>query len=217
MSLPPNPPSVPIFACYCIDFRYDALSGEFLRAIGFENSYFLATNAGAALPLNYKESCKDNGCGCHDKKREHKEKGHDKCCPGKKPLGVLQDSFVTNLSIALTLRPITTVFLLNHQDCGAIRAFLPCSGYPGVGEVKKNKEICINARILTNARDYVKKKFDNITNIPLGLIDVNGTVAEYNVSTRSWRIIYLGPGNDVNGLWFGRVKDEIVHVQCNCH
>ena len=131
-------------------------------------------------------------------------------------MDVLQDSFVTNLSIALTLRPITTVFLLNHQDCGAIRAFLPCSGYPLVGEVNKNKEICINAQILTNAQAYVKKKFPQMT-VPLGLIDVNGTVGQYDVLTRSWTIIHIGPGSDPDGLWFGRTLNEVVHIPCNCH
>src|SRR5437016_7643459 len=100
----------PIFASYCIDFRYDAISGEFLREIGYANSYFLATNAGAALPLGYKNSCKKIRChcGCGDEKRKSSKK--KKCCPGTDALEVLAQSFVTNLAIALTLQPITTVY-----------------------------------------------------------------------------------------------------------
>lgn len=210
MPFPEPTPLVPIFASYCIDFRYDALSSEFLKAIGYENSYFLATNAGAALPLGYKKSC-ENDCG-HDCKSGKKQR---KCCPGTELLDVLKNSFVTNLQIALTLQPITTVYLLNHQDCGAIRAFLPCSGYPAVGVENKNKEICINAKILTNAHKFVKKKFNNME-VPLGLIDVNGTVADYDLVTKKWRIIYVGAGIKPTGLWFGRVLDETFEVVCHC-
>ncbi len=50
-------PNVPIFTTYCIDYRYDALSSDFLRNIGFANAYYLATNAGAGLPLDYHKTC----------------------------------------------------------------------------------------------------------------------------------------------------------------
>src|SRR5580692_8134594 len=87
---------VPIFASYCIDYRYDGLSSEFFKAIGYENSYFLATNAGAALPLGYKY-CETT----HDKD----DKDDKKCCPGISEMKTLKKSFVTNLNIALTLKP----------------------------------------------------------------------------------------------------------------
>lgn len=193
MSLPTTAPSVPIMVSYCIDYRYDALSSSFLRAIGYDNSYYLATNAGAGLPLGYKDSCQQ---------RDRKHRTSRSCCPGIEPMTTLRDSFVTNLRIALTLRPITTVYLLNHQDCGAIRAFLPCSGYPAVGDSNKRREIKINAEILTNARSYVKRHFRHIKVI-LGLIDSNGTVANYDVKCRTWNVIYIGPGTDPNGLWWG--------------
>src|SRR5437016_5158775 len=132
----PTPPEVPIFACYCIDYRYDALSSDFLRNIGYADSYFLATNAGGALPLGYKY-CHNSCCNTENKKCSSK-----KCCNGSDPMHTLRKSWVTNLEIALTLRPITTVYLMNHQDCGAIRAFLPCSGYPASGEQNRKREIC---------------------------------------------------------------------------
>jgi len=125
----------------------------------------------------------------------------------------LKKSFVTNLQIALTLKPITTVYLLNHQDCGAIRAFLPCSGYPKVGQVDKNKEICINAKILAYGKKYVETKFENM-NIFLGLIDSNGTVADYDAMTNKWVIIYIGPGENVDALWYGYQNGEIISINC---
>jgi hypothetical protein len=194
--------ATPIFATYCIDYRYDALSSNFLKAIGYANSYYLATNAGASLPLGYKKTCKSGV-----------ENKSGTCCPGIDAMNILKNSLVTNLDIALTLKPITVVYLLNHQDCGAIRAFLPCSGYPAVGEQNKKKEICINAGILTSAQKYVKKNFKNME-IPLGLIDSNGTVGDYNVKTKKWSIIYVGSGKNKDGLWYRRKKGETITINC---
>lgn len=192
---------VPIFVSYCIDYRYDALSSEFFKQIGYENSYYLATNAGAALPLGYKY-CKTT----HDDQKD--------CCPGVDQMKILKRSLVTNLNIALTLKPITVVYLLNHQDCGAIRAFLPCSGYPAPGEEKKKKEICINAGILTFARSYMKRKFPD-KQVFLGLIDSNGSVGDYDTKTKKWTIIHVGSGNNKDGLWYGFKKDKTIKINCD--
>ncbi|AYV83129.1 MAG: hypothetical protein Hyperionvirus4_94 [Hyperionvirus sp.] len=199
---------IPIFASYCIDYRYDALASNYLREIGFPNSYYLATNAGAALPLGYKKSCKNIKCNCESEAHQH-------CCPGTDEMDNLKKSFVTNLQIALTLRPIEIVYLLNHQECGAIRAFLPCSGYPQLGEQNKHNEKCINAKILTYAREYVKKKFGNMT-VQLGLLDSNGTVADYNVELKQWVIMYVGPSDNPDGLWFGYNQGETIPSNCDC-
>lgn len=214
----------PIFTCYCIDFRYDALSSEFLKAIGYGNSYFLATNAGAALPLGYKGFCKNECCSggckcdgkCDDKHKKHKKsKSYCKSCPKNPSLDTLKESFTTNLLIALTLQPINTVYLLNHQDCGAIRAFLPCSGYPASGESMIHKEICINAKLLTYSKEYVQKEFENMQ-VVLGLIDSNGSVADYDPMTKKWVIIYVGTGKNKDALWYGRKKGEIISIPCTC-
>ena len=209
-----NPESfVPIFVSYCIDYRYDALSSEYLRAIGYDNSYYLATNAGAALPLGYKKSCKKS-CRSDDKGKCSCSRSKKKCCPGTDAKDVLRESFNTNLAIALTLQPITVVYLLNHQDCGAIRAFLPCSGYPASGEENKKKEICINASILTFAQDDVKKQFNKME-VFMGLIDSNGSVADYDIKTKKWTVIYVGSGENTDGLWFGRDKGDKIRYDCN--
>lgn len=206
----PIAPQIPIFTTYCIDYRYDALSSEFLTQIGYANSYYLATNAGAALPLGYKY-CED---GCRSEKA--RKCSTRNCCPGVKDMNTLKKSFITNLEIALTLRPITTVYLLNHQDCGAIRAFLPCSGYPDSGEQNRTREICINAGILTHAKKYVHKKFKNINEIILGLIDSNGSVADYDTKTKTWTVIFVGAGINIDALWYGLSKDEVVTIKCHC-
>ena len=47
----------------------------------------------------------------------------------------------------------------------------------------------------------MSKKFKGKT-FTLGLIDVNGTVAEYNTSTKIWTLVFTGAGTDPLGLWF---------------
>lgn len=203
----PNPESLaPIFVTYCIDYRYNAISAEFFDEIDYENSYYLSTNAGASLPLGYEEACKNiNKC----KKMKH----HDDCCIGTDEMYNLRESFSTNLRIALTLKPIKTVYLLNHQDCGAIRAFLPCSGYPDSDTKQKEKEICIHAKILTYAKNYMRRHFAEMEVI-LGLIDSNGTVGDYDTKTQKWVIIHVGSGQNEDALWFGYKKDDIIQFNC---
>jgi hypothetical protein len=180
--------SVPIFSVFCIDFRYDNLTANFFQGIGLINSYFAATAAGAALPLGYKCSCS-----------EICKKG--KCKPNNEDMALLRENLVKNLEIALTLKPIEKIYLLNHQDCGAIKAFLGCSGYPTTLGANNAKEIEINQDILKYAKKYMSKKFKGKT-ITLGLIDINGTVAEYNTSTKKWTLAFTGTGTDPLGLWF---------------
>ena len=185
--------SIPIFSIFCIDFRYDNLTADFFQEIGLTNLYFAATAAGAALPVGYKCSCY-NIC----KKSNCKK---NKCDPNNKDMALLRKNLVKNLEIALTLQPITEIFLLNHQDCGAIKAFLGCSGYPSTLGADNAKEIEINQDILKYAKKYMSKKFKGKT-FTLGLIDVNGTVAEYNTSTKIWTLVFTGAGTDPLGLWF---------------
>jgi len=179
--------SVPIFSVFCIDFRYDRLTADFFKGIGLVNSYFAATAAGAALPLGYKCSC-------------FKICRRSKCNPNNEAMALLRNNLVKNLKIALTLQPIENIYLLNHQDCGAIKAFLGCSGYPSTLGSNNAKEIEINQEILKYAKDYMAKKFKGKT-ITIGLIDVNGTVAEYDTSAKKWTLVFTGEGDDPLGLW----------------
>ena len=179
---------VPIFSVFCIDFRYDKLTADYFQSDNLLNSYFAATAAGGALPLGYTCSC---SCLC--------AKGS--CNPSNKDMKLFRDNLVKDLEIALTLQPIKNIYLLNHQDCGAIKAFLGCSGYPKTLGANNEKEIQINASILTYAQEYMKKKFPNKT-IRLGLIDINGSVADYNIATKKWTIKYTGPETNPLGLWY---------------
>jgi hypothetical protein len=178
----------PIFSIFCIDFRYDNLTAEFFQKTGLLNSYFASTAAGGALSLGYKCSCS----------RLCKK---DKCTPSNYDMTLLRKNLVKNLEIALTLQPIEEIYLLNHQDCGAIKAFLGCSGYPTTLGDNNAKEIKINQDILQYAKNFILRRFKNKA-ILLGLIDINGTVAEYNTTTKKWTVIFKGDGTNPLGLWF---------------
>jgi hypothetical protein len=183
--------SVPTFSIFCIDYRYDDLTSNFFQTIGLRNSYFAATTAGGALSLGYKCSCSKGSCQEND------------CKPNqRKDMALLRDALVKNLDIALSLQPkLKQINLLNHQDCGAIKAFLGCSGYPTQIGNNNPKEIKINERILTCAKKYLSEKYDGKI-INLKLIDVNGSVAEYDTNTKKWTLIHTGPGKNSNGLWY---------------
>jgi carbonic anhydrase len=43
---------------------------------------------------------------------------------------ILKKSFITNINISLSLDLLKEIYLLNHQDCGAIKEYLKCSQYP---------------------------------------------------------------------------------------
>ena len=114
---------------------------------------------------------------------------------------LFKDSLVENLNVGLTLYPVTTTYLLNHQDCGAIKGYLSCSGYPqNLGE-NNQLEIKINTELLLFAKNYLVEKFPNIK-VRLGLIDINGTVFDFDEKYFSWYLVYRGPGNNSLGLWY---------------
>jgi len=179
---------VPIYSIYCIDFRYDYLTALFFKGIGLQDSYFTATAAGGGLSLGYNCSC---NCSISNKE----------CSEPNETMNLLRDSLIKNLEIALTLKPIKEIYILNHQDCGAIKAFLSCSGYPESLGSNNKKEIEINTCILINAKNFIIKKFPNKT-IKFGIIDINGAVADYNESTNKWEKKFNGSGNNPKGLWY---------------
>ena len=117
-----NPETLPpIYAAYCIDYRYDALSSEFLRQIKYGDSYYLATAAGAALALGYKDYCKNDCCSCSCSSSPD----YCKTCPVNPNLNTLKKSLVTNLNIALTLHLFASKM---RKVTVPIQSFLPLKG-----------------------------------------------------------------------------------------
>jgi hypothetical protein len=124
------------------------------------------------------------------------------CCnPSNPSMELLKKSIVENLNIALTLSDIDDIYLLNHQDCGAIKEFLACSGYPKTLGENNKKEIKIVSNLLIFSKRYMKKKFPTKKYI-LGFVDINGSVGSYDCNKKIWTIIYVGEFNDPKGTWY---------------
>jgi len=184
------------FNIYCIDKRFDSLSGKYFKAIGFSQNFYLGTTAGSALCLGYSQYCQEI-CNCH---REYNS--IHKYDPKNPDMLLLKDSLIKNIDISFSLNIIDEIYLLNHQDCGAIKAYLSFSGYPQTMGDNNSLEIKINTELLLFASEYLKKKYPNVV-IRLGLIDINGTVCDYDIQFHSWRLVYRGSSNDPLGLWYG--------------
>jgi len=171
----------PLFCVACIDYRFDALTATFFKSAGREMDFFLSTAAGGPLAL-----------GCASSPLSH---------ASSEVLQLFQKSLVTNLDIALMLQPIKDIYLMNHQDCGAIKHFLACSGYPkNLGE-NNQREIRVHSEVLSLAYDYLKPIYP-YKQIRLGLIDINGAVAEYSPNSDTWTVVHLGESDSDLGLWY---------------
>lgn len=184
----------PKFCLLCIDYRYDALATEYFNSIGRSQNYFLSTTAGSCLCIGYKKYC-ENNC---------KKNAKDKCNPQNPDMKLFKESVLKNLEISLSLKDVSEINLMNHQDCGAIKAYLSCSGYPLVLGKNNKKDIEVNTKLLEYSHNYIKKHFKKIKTIKLSLIDINGTIANYSIKDKKWHIVYEGSGRNPVGLWYGK-------------
>ena len=192
------------FNIFCIDKRFDVLTTEYFQSIGFKYNYYLGTTAGSALCLGYEQYCSEicnHNCNCTSV-NDNSANNDSSCDPANFDMQLLKNSLIKNIEIALTLDPIKEIYLLNHQDCGAIKAYLACSGYPqNLGE-NNPLEIKINTDLLLFAKEHINHKFPDIK-VRLGLLDINGSVADFDQKYNSWNLLYRGPGSNPLGLWFG--------------
>lgn len=184
------------FCISCIDRRFFSLAADYFTYIGSSDNFYEASTAGAGLSLGYSEYC-SNICGCPGSNCNQATA----CDPANVDMAVLKDSLVRNINIALTLDNIEEIYILNHQDCGAIRAFLECSGYPNYAE-NNQVEIQINEDLLQFACQTINENFPNIR-CRIGLQDLNGTVCDFNPQYQTWVLQYNGQGVNPNGLWYG--------------
>lgn len=176
---------------------------DFYEGIGKEFDYYACTVAGGSMPLGYEKYCVKNCNGCDKNKNKNKS-----CNPSNSSMKLLKKNLIENINIALTLNPITEVFLLNHQDCGAIKEFLACSGYPQSLGSNNTKEIKINSKLLTYANQYILKYFPNMKYV-LGFVDINGSVASYNIIKQIWTVIYVGQYQNELGTWYNMKIGDI--------
>ena len=171
----------------CIDFRYDYLVSSYYNAIGEQSNYYNATAAGSCLPISYQKYCCKYGGGC--------------TCDAKKTNCTLKKALLTNFEISQALSNTKLIDIINHQDCGAFKVFLPKAGYPDKLGENNTKEIEIQERALVLARQELLCKYPNIQ-VTLKIIDINGTVAQ--LFNGKWEVVYVGSGINPKGLWWNK-------------
>jgi len=171
------------FVISCIDYRFPDYVYSFLEKTN--HKYYNTNTAGASLPISY-HNCR------HEKSSEFIKKTND-----------LKTAVCTNLEISFLLSPVDEIIIINHQDCGAFKYFLPKSGYPQKLGQDNKKELEIQLESLLCAGRFFKNKYPMLLkNVYLQLIDINGTLAQYNEVAKKWQILIKGHGNDSKGLFF---------------
>ena len=179
------------FCVGCIDKRFDYLLTTYLNSIVDRNDYYLGTTTGSSLCLGYKKYCKDMCNRCDSK--------NGKCNPYDTDMILLKKSLLKNMDISQNLADIKSIYLIDHQDCGGIKTYLKCSGYPQILGENNKKDIEVNTQLLIIAKKYLNCKYPELK-IRLGLIDINGTVADF--IDKKWSIVYIGNGTNSKGLWW---------------
>ena len=201
---------LPLFCIGCIDYRFNAFTATYFKNIGNEFNYSFCTVAGGALSLGYQSYCLSNCKPCNPKEKKTcsscssslEPKNNCNCDPFNSTMNLFKQNIINNLLVVLTLQPLEDIFLLNHQDCGAIKGFLECSEYPKILGGNNPKEIKINSILLIYAKKYILKKIPT-KKITLGLIDINGSLATLDIGTKTWIVKFVGEFQMKQGLWYG--------------
>lgn len=171
------------FVISCIDYRFPDDVYTFLDKSN--HIFYQASTAGASLPLSY-FSC-----------------AHHRTAEFKSLTNILKDSICTNIEISLMLSPLKEIIIINHQDCGAFKYFLPHSGYPQHLGDNNPKELEIQLASLQCARNHLLHKYPVfLHHVHLQIIDINGTLGQYNDKTKLWEILFHGRGTNPKGLFY---------------
>lgn len=165
----------------CIDKRFDSMISSYYDSINLSKDYYMITAAGSSLPLSYSKISKEHKCYSYDNSVKNT---------------LLRDGQLTNFTISQQLSNIVQLDILDHQDCGAFRVFLPC-----VSTSTKEEELEAHKKSLDYAEKKIKSHNPKFTGkIKKKLIDLNGTVGELQ-DDGSWIVVFQGQGNVQNGLF----------------
>lgn len=175
----------------CIDRRFDNLVSQYYDSIGQTKDYYMITATGSSLPLSYLKCVQS---------RRISMLLLQKLLTNK----TLREGQITNLNISMSLSDIVQLDIMDHQDCGAFRVFLPCANLPtsNLTMEEKEHEKQVHAQSLNFAKESITRRVPSFTNpIVKLLIDLNGTVGKLN-EDGTWTIVHVGPGSNPNGLWW---------------
>lgn len=175
----------------CIDKRFDSLVSQYYDSIGQTRDYYMITAAGSSLPLSYNKISRNSDFNCYT---------YENCIINR----TLREGELTNFNISKSLSNIQQLDIIDHQDCGAFRVFLPCADLKSgiVTPEEKEKEREVHKISLDYAEEKIKKTNPSFQKpIQKLLIDLNGTVAKL-LDNNLWDITYIGSGTNPNGLWW---------------
>lgn len=200
------PPAEAVSVLSCIDSRYSAHLARAMKVLGYDCSYFDVTAAGASFPLHYPQLAQNCGCTA-----QHAS-----------AVQSIADGVVANLTMSASLTPQKKLFVLDHQDCGAFKAFLRgscCLNYPATPSASrpaKQAELAIHAASLVSAKAALASLnlFDVVV---LGVLDRAGCCAFYDDSLGAWSVAVSAERHDPCALFSDATSPSSPSLTCCAH
>ena len=206
-SAPEDAPIVSVLAC--IDFRYSKYLTRVMKNLGHASSYFEIKAAGASFPFYYDYLETRDECQC--------VKQHEKT------IGAIAAGALANLDTALNFITQSTLYIIDHQDCAAFKAYTACTGkscinypsQPSSSQESKDRELYIHAEALVGAKSVLSKSV-RYTVIILGIIDQAGAFGVYDENTKLWSVQVSGESFDPHALFSKNNVNlgSMCHIRC---
>jgi carbonic anhydrase len=185
-------PVVSVLAC--IDYRYTKFLDRVMRRLGHASNYFDVRCAGASFPLYFQDHQRRPECSCLD---EHAQ-----------TIDVLAKGAIANLRTAANLVSHSMLYIIDHQDCGAFKAFMDrggreCLAYPpqpSASQASKEHELSIHRDALMAAKVILSKE-SMWADIVVGVVDRAGAYGIYDETSDAWYISVPAIAFDAKALF----------------
>jgi len=193
----------------CIDCRSEKSIARIMHHLGHGENYIDIRSAGAAFSFYFQELKKRPECTCilhHAPIVETIAKG-----------------ISANLDAARHLPVQPKLYIVDHQDCAAFKAFTTskgtsCLSYPicpTVSQTSKDLELRIHSEALVAAKEALRKR-QGLMEIVLGVVDRAGAYGVYDEQEKSWSIKVLPETFDARALFAerGATSNSTRHAPC---
>lgn len=190
----------------CIDSRYSAHLARAMKVLGYTCSYFDVTAAGASFPLSYPQLVQNCGCTA-----QHAS-----------VVQSIAGGVVANLTVSASLTPQKRLFILDHQNCEAFKAFLRgscCLNYPATPSASrpaKQAELAIHAASLVSAKAALAS-LDLFDVVVLGILDQAGCCALYDDILGTWSVAVSAERHDPCALFSDATSPSSPSMTCCAH
>ena len=186
----------------CIDIKYTAHLARAMKVLGYNYSYFDVTAAGASFPLYYPQLQQPQYASV---------------------MQSIANGVIANLTVSASLTPQKKLFILDHQNCAAFKAFTRCSSCdlnypeaPSASRQAKQAELAIHAASLVSAKAALVslKLFDVVV---LGILDKAGCCAFYDETSQTWSVAVSAEIHDPCALFSDVVSPSSPSMTCCAH